>query len=290
MQLIEPKFEILSMPDGEEALAMLERIGRTAYKSEGKIDSGVDPCPACMVIDGVDDTALEPCSTCMTCHATGVVRSREPSSHRFVKMLLGAEKKAKMLASAQAQLRQASVDGVGDDEAAEELVASVVQYTRDNPPHESVIEHCSASVLLTANRGVTHEIVRHRIASFTQESTRYCDYDASKFGGQIAVIKRNLPPEVEAKCAVGWLAEWRAAMQDAERHYRELRRMGVPPQFARDVLNNALKSDIVMTANFREWRHFFAMRCSPNAHPDMRQLSVPLRDEFRRRIPIIFDD
>lgn len=151
--------------------------------------------------------------------------------------------------------------------------------------HESPIEHFSISVRVITDRGVSHEWVRHRIASYSQESTRYCNYSKDKFGGEITFVRpaRLIPetPEYEA---------WARAMENAERSYFELLSMGVTPETARSVLPNSLKTEFICTMNLREWRHFFELRTSPAAHPDMRAVACPLQEEFRHLLPIFFGE
>lgn len=161
------------------------------------------------------------------------------------------------------------------DDSAAEFVRKIMKSG-----HESVIEHETVSVRVVCDRGVSHEIVRHRIASYSQESTRYCDYGKA---GQIQVV---VPPGLSDHA----LLKWHEAMECAERVYNCLREVGVPPQIARSVLPNSLKTEIVMTLNLRSWRNFFRLRCSPAAHPQMRQIAVPLLAEFKRLIPVVFDD
>lgn len=151
--------------------------------------------------------------------------------------------------------------------------------------HLSVIEHQSVTVRVICDRGVSHEIVRHRLAAYTQESTRYCNYSKGKFRNEITVIEPCFWDKNDEKYKV-----WRAAMKHSEICYNRLIELGATPQEARSVLPNSLKTEIVMTMNLREWRHFFSMRTSSAAHPQMREIAVPLLSEFKRRIPIIFDD
>ncbi|MEK7520895.1 MAG: FAD-dependent thymidylate synthase [Patescibacteria group bacterium] len=148
--------------------------------------------------------------------------------------------------------------------------------------HESVIEHEKVTIRVICDRGVTHEIVRHRIASYSQESTRYCDYHKS---GEISVIYPLFFEEESEKYRT-----WQEAMVACENFYNRLRSLGASPQEARSVLPNSLKTEIVITYNLREWRHFFRLRCSSRAHPQMREIAIPLLREFQRRIPVIFDD
>lgn len=152
--------------------------------------------------------------------------------------------------------------------------------------HESVLEHEKVTVRIVCDRGVTHEIVRHRIASYSQESTRYCNYGQDKFGNEVTFIDlRHFLVNPEARKL------WEVAMQQAETNYLELvNQHGVPPQFARSVLPNSLKTEIVVTANIREWRHIFKLRTSKAAHPQMQEIMGPMLAEFQACIPVVFDD
>ncbi len=163
--------------------------------------------------------------------------------------------------------------------------------------HESVLEHAKVSVVVTCDRGVTHEVVRHRIASYTQESTRYCNYTGERFGGEIQFIDLGGGITLDRKMQNLTLAtikailtEWVDACMDAERHYNRMIEMGATPQIARSVLNNSLKTQIVITMNMREWRHFFQLRNAPDAHPQMREVAEMLLEPFKQAIPVIFDD
>lgn len=153
--------------------------------------------------------------------------------------------------------------------------------------HYSVLEHVSVSARVICDRGLSHEIVRHRLAAYTQESTRFCNYSKDKFGTEITVV---LPSFLwEDPDELSWRV-WHELQLASERTYFELLDMGVKPQFARSVLTNALKTEIVMTLNLRAWRHFFFMRTSKAAHPDMQYLAGMMLDEFRDHIPILFDE
>ena len=155
--------------------------------------------------------------------------------------------------------------------------------------HESVIEHYSITVRVICDRGITHEIVRHRLASYTQESTRYCNYSKGKFGGEITVIKPHFWNSSQDNDKKKYEL-WEKIMGKAENAYLALIKLGASPEEARSVLPNSLKTEIVMTMNLREWRHFFKLRTSKDAHPQMREIARPLLDEFKRQIPVIFDD
>lgn len=166
-----------------------------------------------------------------------------------------------------------------------------------NRGHESVLEHFSFSVRLINDRGVSHEEVRHRIASFSQESTRYCNYSNDKFDNGITYIDitngiafdtkmRNMDAET-IDLIVG---EWLLACEDAERHYLRMLELGATPQIARSVLNNSTKTEIVITANLREWRTILKQRTAKAAHPQMRCLMIQLLKKLQELIPVVFDD
>lgn len=158
--------------------------------------------------------------------------------------------------------------------------------------HESVIEHENISVSVICDRGVTHEIVRHRIASYSQESTRYCNYTREKFENQISCIDistgfcYDLDDETDRKK----YDIWSKAMQDAEKAYFDMIELGATPEEARSVLPNSLKTEIMITMNLREWRHFFKLRTSKRAHPQMREVADMILKEFVERYPLFFKD
>lgn len=234
MIIVEPSYELMYFPGTPTRL--IEKCGRTCYKSEEKTSEGSD--------------------------------------ERFVKMIL-------------------------------------------KRGHESVIEHVSATVKFVCDRGVSHEIVRHRIASYSQESTRYCNYSSDKFGGHVTFVKpcflpgcpigefksidvfmeKSVESEINHHSEVNALHLWGNAMLTSEHFYFGLLsnkenslQCDLHPQEARSVLPNSLKTEIVCTFNFREWRHFFKLRTSKAAHPQMRELTVPLLKRFKILFPVIFDD
>lgn len=151
--------------------------------------------------------------------------------------------------------------------------------------HEAVIEHGSVSVRFTCDRGVSHEIVRHRLASYCQESTRYCNYSKDGFGSEITVIK----PCFLAEDGTAY-RHWFWACSQAEEAYFNMLDFGCTPQEARSVLPNSTKTEVVMTANMREWRHFLRLRTAPAAHPDMREVAKMLLTEMQTRYPAFFED
>jgi thymidylate synthase (FAD) len=154
-----------------------------------------------------------------------------------------------------------------------------------NRGHEAMIEHISLTIKFICDRGVSHEIVRHRIASFAQESTRYCNYSNDKFGNEITVIKPCFYEEKTSNYTA-----WREACERSEISYFWLLNHGSTPQEARSVLPNSLKTEIVVTMNLREWRHFFKLRTAKVAHPQMQEITRPLLNELKEKLPEIFND
>jgi thymidylate synthase (FAD) len=208
MLAIRPYFEILSDVNGDAALRLIEKAGRTCYKSEDKIsgDSAVD----------------------------------------FVRKMI-------------------------------------------KNGHETVIEHYSITVRVVCDRGVTHEIVRHRLASYSQESTRYCNYSKDKFSNQITYIEPSFwdknTDNGRRKYEI-----WKEVMEFTEKKYMELTENGATPQEARSILPNSLKTEIIMTMNLREWRNFFKLRTASASHPQMREITIPLLEKFKELVPAVFDD
>lgn len=151
--------------------------------------------------------------------------------------------------------------------------------------HGAVLEHATVTAVVICDRGVTHEIVRHRIASYCQESTRYCNYSKGKFGNEITVVKPPFWDEDGPEAQV-----WHDSCAHAEAAYFELLGMGCTPQEARDVLPNSLKTQIAITMNIREWRHFFRLRCGKGAHPQMIEIACKGLVEFYDYFPCLFED
>lgn len=164
--------------------------------------------------------------------------------------------------------------------SAEKMVRALIKSN-----HLAMLEHFSFSVKFIVDRGISHEIVRHRVASFAQESTRYCNYGKS---GAVSFIK---------PCYLGYdttsFDNWVDSCMRAERDYLDMLDNGYTPQEARAVLPTSLKTEVVMTANLREWRHFFSLRACGSTgkpHPQMLEVAVPLLKELRERVPVVFDD
>ena len=157
--------------------------------------------------------------------------------------------------------------------------------------HESVIEHVTGiSVRFICDRGVSHELVRHRLTSVSMESTRYCNYSNDKFGGELTFVQppffdKLLPHDRSA------LLCWQIAMQNAENSYLEMLKIdGCTPELARSVLPHSIKTELVVTANVREWRLILKLRTDKASHPQMRQLMVPLLNEMKQVLPVFFED
>lgn len=174
-------------------------------------------------------------------------------------------------------------EGKIQEGSAAKMVASLIKSG-----HEAMLEHASVTVKFVVDRGISHELVRHRLASFAQESTRYCNYSKDDFGSEITFI---IPEYLDYKSA-GWNT-WKETMKTCEDSYFKLLDIGLTPQEARAVLPNSLKTEVVMTANLREWRHFFKLRALGTAgkpHPQMLEVTVPLLEDFKQMIPVVFDD
>lgn len=202
------------------------------------------------------------------------------SAAAFIRKLLKGDRWEKLRREIDELYTHASPDGRTVD-----AIINAVRAMLDDSPHESVIEHASMSVRFICDRGVTHELVRHRLCAFSQESTRYCNYSKAKFGNEITVIEpcfwRDDPDAMQ---------RWQLMCEQAEATYLSMLDAGASPQEARSVLPNSLKTEIVCTANLREWRHIFRLRTSNRAHPQMREVMRPLLATARRLLPELFDD
>ncbi|MBR4383542.1 MAG: FAD-dependent thymidylate synthase [Selenomonadaceae bacterium] len=167
------------------------------------------------------------------------------------------------------------------DDSAEKFIRGIIKRG-----HESVIEHASVSFKIICDRGVTHELVRHRIgASYSQESTRFCDYSAGKFGGELTFIKPCFWSEDDENFRL-----WLSTMELLEKNYLAMRAGGAKPEEARSILPNSLKTEIFVTMNLRELRHFLKLRTAKAAHPQMRQVALKIFDILNEKLPAIFGD
>lgn len=174
-------------------------------------------------------------------------------------------------------------EGKIKDDSAEKMVKALV-----NSGHLAMIEHASVTVKFVVDRSISHELVRHRLASFAQESTRYCNYSKDDFSSEITFII----PEYLAYGSEGFKI-WKEQMKAAEKAYFDLLNFGLSAQEARAVLPNSLKTELIMTANLREWMHFFNLRAAGTTgtpHPQMLEVAVPLLQDMKKLIPVIFDN
>lgn len=154
-----------------------------------------------------------------------------------------------------------------------------------NRGHESVLEHEKITVRLTCDIGCYKDLTRHRISSFSIESTRYCNYGKDKWNNQIKFIKPcNLDkekPEYDF---------WKNCMQDIENTYLDMTQLGCTPDQMRMILPHSTAAEVTMTANIREWKHIFELRCSKRAHPSVQQVMIPLLLYFKEQMPEIYEN
>ena len=254
MNIVKPSYEILGIFPGEEdCLQWLERIGRTCYKSEDKITA--------------------------------------ESAPKFVRSILKLDRMEKLASRFLSIATDPEYDG--PHEAVMALMEAVHDMLAD-PPHESVIEHSLMTVRFVFDRGISHEMVRHRLCAFSQESTRYCNYGK---GDDINFIKPPFWPEEDSGDSAVSESEpydvWEHACLTAESDYNALVNFHkAKPEQARSVLPNSLKTEIVVSTNFREWRHIFRLRTSKRAHPQIREVMVPLLKELKAKpnLGLLFSD
>lgn len=164
--------------------------------------------------------------------------------------------------------------------SAEKFVKTIIKNG-----HEAVIEHVSITVKVICDRGISHEWVRHRVASYAQESTRYCNYNNDKFGNELTFIKPCFWDKNHSE-----FHRWKWCCETIERKYIGMIKSGVTPQEARSVLPNSLKTELIVTMNLREWRHFLKLRTAKTAHPQMREITTPLLKEYQKILPEVFED
>ena len=169
------------------------------------------------------------------------------------------------------------------DGSAEKMVAALIRSG-----HEAMLEHYSFTVKFICDRGIANELVRHRIASFAQESSRYCCYAKDKFGKELTFINPCFwEPDSDN------YARWFHEMDESEKTYLAMIENGATPEQARDILPTSIKTEIVMTANLREFRHFFKLRAegvTGRPHPQMLEITIPLLKELKQKVPVVFDD
>ena len=165
-------------------------------------------------------------------------------------------------------------------DSAEKFIRNIIKRG-----HESVIEHAAISFKIICDRGVTHELVRHRLASYSQESSRYCDYSAGKFGGELTFIRPCFWSDDDENFRL-----WLSTMELVEKNYLAMRAAGAKPEEARSILPNSLKTEIFVTMNLRELRHFLKLRTAKAAHPQMRQIALKMYEILVAKLPAIFGD
>lgn len=316
MKAIQPYAEILDIDIGTDVLKKIEYVGRTCYKSTENIkDDSAEKFVANLIQRG-HEAMLEHASFCFEI---------TPNIHRWikntievlydnygVKSFIRFTDKYRYLIS-------------GNVRAWRDLFRNLNQwigipscfegFIKENPvlfpeyqneifigrfdsihpisisdlqgEHE-FLTHCDVTARFVVDRGISHELVRHRPASFAQESTRYCNYSKDKFGGEITFI---IPYGFDYG-SPAWKV-WKDAMETAESYYLTMANIGVTPEWARSVLPSSTKTEVIMTANCAEWKHFFALRAcnsTGKAHPQMLEVSRPLLDDFKKTITVIFDD
>ena len=150
--------------------------------------------------------------------------------------------------------------------------------------HESVLEHEKVTVRIYGDIGSYKDLTRHRFASFSVESTRYCSYDKDKYGNEIAVMN---PVYIEDK---NMYEVWKKTIEEMEKGYMEMKKLGATTDMCRNLLPHSTAAEYTMTANIREWKHIFSLRANNHVHPAIRQIMIPLLKYFKEQMPDIFDD
>lgn len=319
MKIISPRAEIISSREKPDIINHIERCARTCYKSEDKIKEGSAEKMVLNLIKNGHEAMLEHSSLCFKVNGRiwdnlrrlqndlelfsdyrSFLRFTHSNVDRFIvsgnirawRDFIGACKchYDSILNCTEKIIHEnptlfpeyeASYDGYSD-----EYMTSI-----DYPDLRTVSEmmtHIDVTVRFVVDRGVSHEIVRHRVASFAQESTRYCNYSREGFGGEITVIKPIFLQEGTEGYNI-----WRRSCEEAESAYFNLLNWGCTPEECRTVLPNSLKTEIIVTMNLGDWRHFFLLRAlgrTGKPHPQMRQVALPLLEEFKGLFPEIFGD
>ena len=152
-----------------------------------------------------------------------------------------------------------------------------------NRGHESVLEHEKITVRMICDIGVYKDLTRHRHASFSIESTRYCNYSKDKFSNEIDFIRPFHLQQIEYKL-------WKNCMDTIEKTYLKMARLDCKPDQMRMILPHSTAAEVTMTANIREWKHILSLRASKHAHPSVQQLMIPLLLEFKKTMPEIFEE
>lgn len=312
MKVILPSVEILPYLDGKEILKHLEKCGRVCYKSEDKISDISSEKFLQGIIKRGHEAVLEHASfifkVSYNVYKDIIDKVNFVESYYFKKMYLRFTDSDGYIVSGNVRAWRDFFRFVGVSiymkdfiEANSILFPEFKNYSQSsfNGDEWSIkqisvndlvsdcqrLVHEDVSVRFVCDRGISHEIVRHRDASYCQESTRYCNYTKEKFGNEITVIQ---PCFFEKDSREYFI--WERNMECCEKAYFDLLDCGCSPQQARCVLPNSLKTEIIMTANIREWRHFLELRCSKAAHPQMIEVACKVLTEFHLNIPDLFDD
>lgn len=266
MKLINPKVEII--PQERELLGVykqIEKAGRTCYKSEDRITEDSAEKFVKKMTDLGHTAMLEHGTVYLCIPVEDWDRDAHEWEYMFPEGLPWVSKNCDgRFHLITTNFRHIVEGGIGIETMSKYLCQPV-------KGHEKRV-----SVRFTCDRGVSHELVRHRVFSFAQESTRYCNYSKDKFGNELTFILptwyNNANPLTQSA--------FRGVIDDCEKSYLWLLSQGYTPQQARQVLPNALKTEVVMTGFASDWKHFFELRCAPNAHPDMQLLANQLKEMF----------
>lgn len=258
MKLIKSSFEILEQPTIYTVKKQIELAGRTCYKSEDKITEDSARNFVDMLIKNKHGAMLE----------HGTIYLTYPYYTAGVGFFL--------------KNPYSVVNNVGG----KYYVTTNYRVLVENDWKDELHYHSEltewhekrVSVRFICDRGISHELVRHRTFSFAMESQRYCNYSKGKFDYQLTFIQPSTMTDEDLELPTG--LQFTHALKKAEESYMSLIKQGWKPQQARAVLPNATKTEIVVTGFIKDWKHFFELRCSPSAHPDMRALVVPLKEEF----------
>lgn len=290
MKLIKPSFEIREQPSGLEGVyKQIERAGRICYKSEDKITEDSAKSFVDRMIKSGHGAMLE----------HGTVYLYNPGDKQMLDMI------KRYSENPYSRLKVVKADSTGAIIGPVWITTNYRVIVENNwekdliyySPNPVPLHPKRITVHFVCDRGVSHEFVRHRVMSFAQESTRYCNYSKDKFGNECTFIYpnwfnkyfednysnlniRDWQTGLDIACAE---TNWIYAMLYAEKAYFSSISNGMKPQQARTVLPNSLKTELVMTAFVSDWRHFFELRCAANAHPQARELAIPLQEEFIAR-------
>jgi thymidylate synthase (FAD) len=326
MKIIDAGYEILDTLNGEEILKKIERVARVCYKSEDKITEGsaekmvralvksehfamLEHGEAILEVDHhtyedlrwVLSELSERCGEAPMLRLTSLKLSRRDIVSGNMRAWLefftlccnNSVGVNTVLFDVFSQMRyfpifEAIQKRLEENEELSYTTGGEVRelFYRDLS-YEEMLVHYDFTVKFICDRGVSHEIVRHRVASYAQESTRYCNYSKGNVG-DVTFIRPCFFTENSVE-----MDNWVDSCMKAEQLYKDFILIGRTPQEARSILPNSLKTEVVMTANLREWRHFLSLRACGSTgkpHPQMLEVAVPLLKELRERVPVVFDD